>query len=216
MKVKLVPTILVKNFNEFENRVKFLEKYFSLVQIDCADGKFVRNKTFYEVNKVNKVIEVNFELHLMTKYPLLEINKWLNNKKLKGVIFHYEVINESGGILNIINFLKKKKIKAGLAINTGTKVEKIREFLPHVDEVLALGVNPGWGGKKFMTSVLQKIKRLRKLNKKINIGVDGGVNLQNARQIIKAGANVLYAGNFLNNTNNIKAFKKLINDYEKH
>jgi pentose-5-phosphate-3-epimerase len=83
----------------------------------------VKNKTFYGVYGVNKVLGVNFELHLMAKYPLLEINKWLNNKKLKGVIFHYEAVNESGGILNIINFLYKKKIKAGLGINPGTKVE---------------------------------------------------------------------------------------------
>ncbi|MBN1325407.1 ribulose-phosphate 3-epimerase [Candidatus Falkowbacteria bacterium] len=207
MKDKLIPTILVKNLSEFEERVKFLEKYFSLVQIDCADGKFVENKTFYEVNKINKVMEVNFELHLMVKFPLLEINKWLNNKRLKSIIFHYEAVNDSGGILNIINYLHKKKIKAGLAINPSTKVEKVKEFLPYLDELLVLGVNPGWGGKKFMPSVLQKIKKLRKLDKKINIGVDGGVNLQNAKQIVKAGANVLYAGKFLSDLNNIKKLK---------
>jgi len=213
MKVRLVPTILVPNFLEFEKRVKFLEKYFYLVQIDCADGRFVGNKTFYEVNKVNEVVGVNFELHLMVEYPLIEINKWLNNKRLKGVIFHYEAVDDSGGILNIINYLHKKKIKVGLAINPNTKVEKINEFLPYLDELLVLGVKPGWGGRKFLPSSLQKIRKLRKLNKKINIGVDGGVNLQNARKIIKSGANVLYVGHFLSNINNIKAFKTLIKNF---
>jgi len=149
----------------------------------------------------------------MVEYPLIEINKWLNNKRLKGVIFHYEAVDDSGGILNIINYLHKKKIKVGLAINPNTKVEKINEFLPYLDELLVLGVKPGWGGRKFLPSSLQKIRKLRKLNKKINIGVDGGVNLQNARKIIKSGANVLYVGHFLSNINNIKAFKTLIKNF---
>jgi ribulose-phosphate 3-epimerase len=216
MKVKLVPTILVKNFSEFKNRIYLLEKYFSLVQIDCADGKFVRNKTFYEVNKVNEVVGVDFELHLMVKDPLREIGKWLKVKKLKSVIFHYEATKYSDVILNIINYLKKKKIKVGLAINPGTKVEKIKEFLSYLDEVLVLGVNPGLGGQKFQARVLKKIRQLRKIAPKIDIGVDGGVNLRNVKQIVRAGANILYAGYFLSNINNIKTFKKLINEYAKH
>ncbi len=216
MKVKLVPTILVRNFSEFENRVKILEKYFSFVQIDCADGKFVKNKTFYEVNKVKKFIKFikykgNLELHLIVKEPLKEVKKWIGYKKLMSAIFHFETVKNDKEILEIINLLRKNRIKAGLAINPGTKVEKIREFLPHLDEVLVLGVEPGWGGKEIKLKVVKlKVHKVRKLAPKINIGVDGGVNLKNARQIIKAGANVLYAGYSLNNINNIKAFKKLI------
>jgi ribulose-phosphate 3-epimerase len=210
MNIKLIPTILVTNFKEFKKRVKFLEKYFSFVQIDCADGKFVKNITFYEVNKVSEVLKVNFELHLMVENPMKEIAKWSRVKNLKSVIFHYEATKYSDVIDDLIVCLKKRKIKAGLAINPSTKIESIKEFLPYLDEVLFLGVNPGWSGRKFMPKVLNKIRALRKLNKKIDIGVDGGVNLKNARQIIKAGANVLYAGNSLGNFNNIKAFKKLI------
>ena len=126
-------------------------------------------------------------------------------------IFHFETVKNDKEILEIINLLRKNRIKAGLAINPGTKVEKIREFLPHLDEVLVLGVEPGWGGKEIKLKVVKlKVHKVRKLAPKINIGVDGGVNLKNARQIIKAGANVLYAGYSLNNINNIKAFKKLI------
>ncbi|MDD5341528.1 MAG: hypothetical protein PHC97_03800 [Patescibacteria group bacterium] len=210
MQVRIIPTILVKNFSEFKNRVKFLEKYFSFVQIDCADGKFVGNKTFYKVDEVGRVLKVNFELHLMVKDPLREIGKWQRVRNLKSVIFHYEATKYSDVIDNLIVCLKKKKINAGLAINPGTRVEKIKEFLPYLNKVLLLGVNPGWSGRKFMPKVLNKIRALRKLNKKIDIGVDGGVNLKNAKQIIKAGANILYAGYSLNNINNIKTFKKII------
>jgi ribulose-phosphate 3-epimerase len=210
MKVKLVPTILVKNFSEFKARVKFLEKYFSFVQIDCADGKFVGNKTFYKVDEVSEVLKVNFELHLMVVSPMKEIAKWSKVKNLKSVIFHLETTKYSDVIDSLIVCLKKKKIKVGLAINPGTKIEKIKEFLPYLDEILFLGVNPGWSGRKFIPKVLNKIRALRKLNKKINIGVDGGVNLKNAKQIIDAGANILYAGYSLSNINNIKVFKKLI------
>lgn len=208
MKVRIIPTILVSNFSEFKKRAKFLEKHFSFAQIDCADGKFVGNKTFYDAKRVSKVLKVNFELHLMVKDPPNEIKKWLKVKKLKSVIFHYEAAKYSDVILNIINCLHKKKIKVGLALNPGTKVEKIREFLPYLDEVLFLSVNPGWGGRKFMPKVLKKIRALRKLDKKIDIGVDGGVNIKNAKQIVRAGTNLLYAGKFLSDLNNIKKLKK--------
>ena len=214
MKVKIVPTILTSNFTEFKKRLKAVEPFFKLVQIDCADGKFVGNRTFYDKSEVRRMkSEVNYELHLMVKEPLREIKKWVDYKKVKSVIFHYEAVKNVKGILEIINYLHKKGIKAGLAINLETKVEKITKLLPLLDLLLVMGVNPGWGGQKIKLEVVKsKVNKLRKLFPKLDIEVDGGVNLQNAGQIIKAGVNILAVGKSLNSKANIIKFKK----YEKH
>ncbi len=195
MNIQIVPTLLTHSLAEFKSKLKKLEPYFALIQIDCADGKFVKNKTFYDINKIKKIrTKVNYELHLMVKEPLKEIKKWENFKKVKKIIFHYEALKSDQQVLELIEYLKKIKIKAGLAVNPETKVEKVKKFIPKLDLILFLGVKPGWGGQKFQPRILNKIRKVRKLYPKLDIEVDGGVNLKNAKQIIKAGANILAAG----------------------
>jgi len=211
MKVKIVPTILTQNFAEFKERLRIVQPFFDLVQIDCADARFVGNRTFYNVNEVNRAIKVNYELHLMILNPLAEIKKWEKFKKVKKVIFHFEAVKKEKEILEIIKYLHRKGIKAGLAINPETKLEKVKKLLPLLDQLLIMGVKPGWGGQKMKLKVIKfKVRKVRKLFPKLNIEVDGGVNLQNARQIIKAGANTLAIGRSLNSGTDIKRFKKLI------
>ncbi len=223
MKIKIVPTILTKTFNEFKVRLKVAESIADLVQIDCADGKFVKNKTFYSVRKVKSLTakrypamrekyEGKFELHLMVKEPLEEIKKWVGYKKVKSILFHYEAVEEKE-ILGIINFLHKNGIKAGLAINPETKVEKAIKFLPKLDVLLIMGVNPGWGGQKIsLKAVKSKVHKVRKLFPKLDIEVDGGVNLKNAKQIIKSGANILAMGYALGQP---LAIKKILDQIKK-
>lgn len=215
MRIYAIPTILVQDAEEFSERLKFLSLFFQLVQIDCADGKFVKNKTFYNKSKVQSLSrgaasrsagksKVDYELHLMVKEPLKEIKKWVGFKKVKRIIFHYEAVKEKE-ILGIIEYLHKNDIKAGLAINLKTKVEKIIKFLPQLDLLLVMGVNPGWGGQKISLKVVKsKVYKVRKLFPKLDIAVDGGVNLKNARRIIKAGANVLDMGKSLSSVSEIK------------
>jgi len=213
MKVKLVPTLLTSSFTEFKDKLGKLDDYFDLVQIDCADGEFVRNKTFYEIDKIKGLIfNVDLELHLMVKDPLKIIKKWQNYKKVKKIFFHYEAVKNDKKILGLIDYLKKIKIKAGLAVNPETKLEKFKKFLPILDLILVLGVEPGWGGQEFQPKVLDKIKEIRQSFPKIDIEVDGGVNLENAGEIVKAGANVLAVGNLILKTNNIES---LISKFQK-
>ena len=210
MKVKLVPTLLTSSFAEFKDKLEKLDDYFDLVQIDCADGEFVKNKTFYDVDKIKGLIfNADLELHLMVLNPLKEIKKWQNYKKVKTIIFHYEAVKNDKKILGLIDYLKKYKIKAGLAINPETPTEHIIKFLPILDLVLVLGVEPGWGGQTFQPKVLNKIKEIRKAFPKIDIEVDGGVNLGNAREIVQAGANILAAGTLLTNGNINKIIKEI-------
>jgi ribulose-phosphate 3-epimerase len=210
MKVKIVPTILTQNFAEFKERLKMVEPFFNLVQIDCGDGRFVANKTFYAVNKVKSIkYKGGFELHLMVKDPLREIKKWVKNKKVKNVFFHFEAVKNDKKILEIIKSLHQNGIKAGLAINPETKVAKVTKFLDQIDILMFLGVNPGWGGRKFQIKVLNKIKQIRKAWPKLDIEVDGGVNLKNASQIVKAGANILAVGKSLDSKENLIKFKTI-------
>jgi len=211
MKVELVPTILTQTFAEFKAKMEKLDDYFDLVQIDCADGEFVKNKTFYDIDKIKSLIfNADLELHLMVTNPLKEIKKWQNYKKVKTIIFHYEAVINDKKILGIINYLKKCKIKAGLAVNPETKFEKFKKFLPILDLVLVLGVKPGWGGQKFQSKVLNKIKQIRQSFPQIDIEVDGGVNFDNAKEIIMAGANILAVGSMFKDLRNIKKLEKLI------
>jgi ribulose-phosphate 3-epimerase len=214
MKVRIVPTILTQNFAEFKARLKALESFFKLVQIDCADGKFVNNKTFYEKSKIqNLKSKISYELHLMIKEPLKEIKKWVGFKKIKSVIFHFEPLKNDKEILEIINFLHKKGIKAGLAINPKTKVEKVIKLLPKLDVLLVMGVNPGWGGQKISLKVVKsKVYKVRKMFPKLDIEVDGGVNLKNAKEVVKAGANILSIGKALSSAAVIKNFKKQLSN----
>ena len=171
----------------------------------------MKNRTFYETDKIKSLIfSADLELHLMVKDPLKVIKKWQNYKKIKNMIFHYEAVKNDKKILGLIDYLKKHKIQAGLAINPETKFEKFKKFLPIVDLILVLGVKPGWGGQKFQPKVLNKIKLIRKAFPKIDIEVDGGVNLENAGEIVKAGANILAAGSLFANLRNINSVEKLI------
>ncbi len=222
MKVKIVPTILVNNFTEFKERLKRVEPFFALVQIDCADGKFVNNKTFYHVRKIKSLTakrypamrekyKGKFELHLMIHDPLKEIKKWVSYRRLKRVIFHYEAVRDELKILEIISYLHKRGIGAGLAINPETKIDKILKFLPKLDVLLIMGVKPGWGGQAISLKVVKsKVYKVRKLYPKLDIEVDGGVSLKNIKQIIKAGANILAMGKALNSELEINQLRSLI------
>jgi len=206
MKVKLVPTLLISTFAEFKVKLAKLDEYFDLVQIDCADGEFVENKTFYDIDKIKGLFfNADLELHLMVKNPLKVIKKWQNYKKVKKIFFHYEAVKNDKKILGLIDYLKKRKIKAGLAVNPETKLEQFKKFLPILDLVLILGVKPGWGGQEFQPKILKKIKEIRKAFPKLAIEVDGGVKLENAGEIVKAGANILAAGNLILKTKNIES-----------
>jgi ribulose-phosphate 3-epimerase len=214
MKVQIVPTILTPNFSEFKKRLKKVEPFFDLAQIDCEDGKFVRNRTFYNKAEVRRTkAEVDFELHLMVKEPFEEIKKWIGYKKLKSIIFHFEAVKNDKEILEVISYLHKRGIKAGLAINLETKTEKVLKYLPLIDILLILGVKPGWGGQKIKLKVVKyKVHKVRKLFPKLDIEVDGGVNLENAGQIVKAGANILAIGKSLSSEVDIIKFKKIIKE----
>ena len=203
-KVKLIPTLLTQSLAEFKEKLKQIENIFSLVQIDCMDNKFVNNKTFYNLNQIRKIrTKAEYELHLMVIDPVKMIKKWGGFKKVKKIVFHYEAVKRIE-ILEIIKLIRSKKIKPGLAINPETNVKKFEQYIPQLDTVFLMGVQPGWGGQKLKPSVLHKAKYLRKKYPKLNIEIDGGVTIKNIPEIIKSGVNLISAGTLIFSAQDLK------------
>ncbi|MFH1392122.1 MAG: ribulose-phosphate 3-epimerase [bacterium] len=189
---KIIPTILAQNKQGFERKIKKIKKLgFKIAQLDICDNCFVKNKTYFDFDN-----NLDFELHLMVKNPESIIKQVKNYKNIKRIIFHFEAVKN---IKKIINLIKKYNFQAGLAINPETPVFKIKKYLKYLDLILVMSVHPGFSGQKFIPETFQKIKKLRKINKKILIEVDGGINKKVALKIIKAGANVLAVGSCLEN-----------------
>tara|TARA_Y100000310_G_C20684339_1_gene818011 strand:+ start:925 stop:1551 length:627 start_codon:yes stop_codon:yes gene_type:complete len=190
----IVPTILVKTKEEFIDRRSELKPHFKIAHLDVMDGKFVPNKTLPLDNI--KRSKLQYEVHLMVKDNLTHIKKALKLHP-SAILFHYESCRDNKEVAALINFIKKRKIKAGLAINPETSTLKIKPFLGEIDRLMIMAVSPGFSGQRFKGSVLTKIKAIRKLNKKLLIEIDGGINEETLIKTKKAGANMFCAGSFL-------------------
>lgn len=205
MKVQLVPTLLVYSFFEFKTKLKLCEPFFSLVQIDIIDGKFTKNKTFFDYEKIKSLkTPLFYELHLMVLNPQKFIKKWENFKKVKRIIFHYESFKNDEEVSRLIGYLKKRKINFGLAVNPETNFSQFKKFLPDINLIFILGVIPGWPGQKFQKKVLKKIKKIKKTYPKIDIEIDGGVNLKNIEKIVKSGVNIVSGASLFFKSKDIK------------
>ena len=188
---------------EKENRCvkinEFMEVEDNWIHFDVMDGNFVENKTFaYEVvEEVNKYCSFFKDVHLMTYEP----EKYLKKYKESGadqITFHYESICKDQ-IMPLITLIKELNMKVGISIKPSTNIDAIKEYLPYLDLVLVMSVEPGKGGQKFMESSLDKIKWL-KANRDGNhylISVDGGINNETSRLVKEAGADVIVVGTYL-------------------
>lgn len=201
MKIEVIPTILVKTFDKVKEKIKAVENYVNWVQLDIMDGIFVENKTWGNPNDLKRIkTKVRFEAHLMVQEPEKIIDKWLKN--VDRVIIHFE--SKIKDLESLIKKVHSHNKQIGLAINPETNCRVIAPFLKKIDLVLFMSVKPGLGGQIFEPEVLDKIKSLREVWPKGDIGVDGGINDKNAREILEAGANLLCAGNYIFKNKDIK------------
>lgn len=188
LSLEVIPAILTKSRKELIQKIKLVEPYVKTIQIDIIDGKFVKNKTVQPKDFRGIKSKAALELHLMVKNPAKYMKAF--NKYAKRFIFHREVTRNPEKFIGLARKLRKQ---VGIAINPGTPIRRIVPFLGMVDQVLIMTVHPGWTGQKFVTEALEKVKELRKINKKINIEVDGGIHLGTAGLAAKAGANKFVA-----------------------
>jgi len=189
--IQVIPTIIAKDFQELQEKIKKVEGYVKWVQLDVMDGRFVKNSTWNEpADLKNLETNLNLEAHLMIQSPEENIDDWIASG-LERIIIHFESTNQAK---EIIERIKKAGLAVGLAINPETSTEVVDDFIKQLDLVLVMTVQPGRGGQKFLEETLVKIKDLRDKYKNVNIEVDGGINLDTAKKAVEAGANILASG----------------------
>jgi ribulose-phosphate 3-epimerase len=208
-KIKISPSILSADFSQLGNEIKRLEEGGAdLIHVDVMDGHFVPNLTIGPpvIKALRNYSTLPFDVHLM----ISPVHKYIKDYAESGadiITIHPEATDD---LKLSVNLIKKLNKKVGLSLNPDTPVDKIKKFLPSIDLVLIMSVYPGFGGQKFIPNVIDKIKELKNIKKKQNmkfdIEVDGGINFDNSKLLIEAGANILVSGTtiFKNNNGNIK------------
>jgi len=182
--------------DKFERLRPFLAEFDNWVQIDITDGEFVTSKTnisFEELTYFTKL--VNVEFHLMVIRLQQSIDKWIELGP-KRIIFHIEAY-EPDDIEYIVEKCQKAQIEVGLALNPETPSSSVKPWLEKIDAVMFMGVHPGRGGQPLLADTATKIGLLRYNHPNIKIEVDGGVRVENIKQLKEAGANVFIVGSGL-------------------
>ena len=207
--IKISPSILSADFSKLGSEIQNLEKAKAdLIHIDVMDGHFVPNITIGPevINKLRKYTSLPFDVHLMIS-PVHNFIKNFADAGADIITIHPEATND---LESSIKKIKSYNKKVGISLNPETSLDKLNNVLDKIDLVLIMSVNPGFGGQKFIENTLNKIKKLRlkidQLKLKVEIEVDGGINFENSKSIIKAGADILVSGTtiFKSNGGNIK------------
>ena len=206
MKSEIIPTILVKTFDEVKEKIRLVENYVDWVQLDIMDGIFVENKTWDNSNNLKGLkTRVKLEAHLMVDKPEKIIDNWL--EVVDRIIIHQE---SSENIQEIIEKVHKNKKEIGIALNPETHPTAIEQFLNDIDLILLMSVQPGKGGQEFKEWILEKADFLRQKGFKGNIEIDGGINETNIGQALERGINLFCVGTYIYQNNNIEqTIKKL-------
>ena len=196
----VAPSILSADFGNLEKEIKSIcEAGCDLVHVDVMDGHFVPNLTIgpVVVEPVSKVSSKPLDIHLMVENNNFFVDLFAPLKP-KYLSFHIESEKHPHRLIQKIRSLG---ISPAITLNPHTKVEDIEYLLEDLDMVLLMSVNPGFGGQKFIPSVIEKVKKLKELIKKKNpnclIEVDGGVSDKNIKELKDAGVDVVVAGSFV-------------------
>ena len=203
--IQISPSILSADFSQLGSEIKRLEEGGAdMIHVDVMDGHFVPNLTIGPpvIKALRNQSSLKFDVHLM----ISPVHKYIDAYANAGadiITIHPEATEN---LENSIKKIKELKKKVGVSLNPETKINVITNFLEQIDLVLIMSVNPGFGGQKFMPEVLTKIKDLKKIQKDKNLSfdieIDGGINFDNCKIAIEAGANILVSGTTVFKSNN--------------
>ena len=207
--IQISPSILSADFSQLGTEIKKLEEGGAdMIHVDVMDGHFVPNLTIGPpvIEALRKHCSLKFDVHLMISPD----HKYIEAYADAGadiITIHPKATQNLGVSIKKIKDLKKK---VGVSLNPESKIELISEFIDQIDLVLVMSVNPGFGGQKFMPEVIDKIKHLKRIQEEKNLNfdieIDGGINFDNCKIAIDAGANILVSGTtiFKSNGGDIK------------
>jgi len=204
-KIKISPSILSGDFSQLGKEIKRLEEGGAdMIHVDVMDGHFVPNLTIGPpvIKSLRKYTDLIFDVHLM----ISPVHKYIKDYADAGadiITIHPEATDNLKDSINLIKSFNKK---VGVSLNPDTKIDVIKKFLTYIDLILIMSVHPGFGGQKFIPDVISKIKDLKSIKEKNNLNldieVDGGINFENSKSVIDAGANILVSGTTIFKSNN--------------
>ena len=210
--IQISPSILSADFSKLGEEIKRLEEGGAdMIHVDVMDGHFVPNLTIGPpvIKALRKKCSLKFDVHLM----ISPVHKYIQSYADAGadiITIHPEATdNLEASILKI----KELNKKVGVSLNPESKIDLILDLLDRIDLILIMSVNPGFGGQKFMPEVLEKIKDLKKIqndrNLNFDIEIDGGINFDNCKAAIDAGANILVSGTTIFKSNDVDINKNI-------
>lgn len=197
--VKIAPSILSADFAKMGKEIQSLQACGAdLIHCDVMDGVFVNNITFgiKMVEDIRKITDLPLDCHLMIVQP----EKYVERFAKAGadiITVHYEACQDN--LADVLRLIKSAGARCGVVINPDTPVEKIEDVILLCDMVLVMSVFPGFSGQKFISTVLDKVRKIREIidasGKEIDLEIDGGINPETVAAAKAAGANIIVAGN---------------------
>ena len=206
--IKIAPSILASNFSKLNDEVISIENAGAdFIHLDIMDGHFVPNLTFGPpiIKSLRNLTKLPFDVHLMVSNPDTLLDEYVN-AGANIITVHVEACNH---LARTLHYIKSKGCKAGVAINPHTDIQFIENVIEDLDLILIMTVNPGFGGQKFIKSMVKKISLVKEIisSRDIFLEVDGGITKENSKEVIDAGANVLVAGTSVFKTNQKTTYK---------
>ncbi len=212
----LSPSILSADFTKLGEEIETIDNAGAeYIHVDVMDGMFVPSISYGMpvIKSIRKSTGKVFDVHLMISEPI----RYIADFAASGadmITVHVEACSD---VVATIEKIREYKLKVGITLNPDTPVSAIKPYLNRVDMVLIMSVNPGFGGQKFITSSVDKIKEVKRLRDELNLSydieIDGGINIDNLATVLEAGANVIVAGSAIfrgDADENVKKFKSIM------